>query len=250
MKLISWNVGGIGSRVKDGTLQQIFDMQPDIFCIQELKQKAKTFDETLYYKEVYESYFYPAVSDTSNWGVGTYSKITPTCIRYGLGDYKLDKEGRIQKFEFEHFNLFNVYFPSGSDSERKPIKYKFYKHFTKYVNKSKKPQVICGDFNRVAADMDDFDIEQHKYNMGSRKDEREWFHDFLESGFIDSFRIFNQERDNYTYWSSKDKKNENKGYRFDYFLVNEQLKDNVVDASILRHVVTHDHAPITLELEF
>ena len=251
MKLISWNVNGIKTRYNDGTLNKIFELEPDIFCIQELKQKPEKLGENILNFEGYTGYFYPSESENDVWGVATYTKHEPISLYEGFGDNnKFDKEGRIQKFEFKEFNLYNVYVPSGSNKERKPLKYEFYEIFTKYVMKSKKPQVICGDFNRIAADIDDFDINKHKYQIGSRKEEKAWFQEFLESGFIDSFRLFNTEPENYTYWSRKKQKIINNGYRFDYFLVNEELKDNVVGAGILQDMVTHDHAPITLKLEF
>ena len=251
MKLISWNVNGIKSRYDDGKLNDIFNLNPDIFCIQELKQKPNNLSNDILHHEGYNSYFYPTTANHDNWGTATYTKIEPITIKEGFErNNKFNREGRIQKIEFNQFELYNVYFPSGANKERKDLKYEFYDIFTRYVKKSKKPQVICGDFNRIASNIDDFNIKKHKYNIGSKKDEREWFNNFLKDGFIDTFRLFNKETGNYTYWHNKNQKKENNGYRFDYFLVHEELKENVVDAGILSDFVTHDHAPITLELEF
>ena len=254
MKLISWNVCGIQRRINDGTLNEIFQLNPDIFCLQEVHQKPRNMDKEQLYKEGYNSFFYPSVKYDNASGVGTYSKYDPISLKNGFNIPKYDIDGRIQRIEFEHFNLYNVYFPTGNNNNKHPetiYKMEFYDEFTKYVMKSKKPQVICGDFNRIASDKDVYEPENHKSTNGCKKLEKEWFHDFLNKGFIDTFRLFNNESGNYTWWSNyKTLREENKGFRLDYFIVSKELKDNVVDAAILHQIPTNDHAPITLELEF
>lgn len=251
MKLISWNVNGINKRYETGELDEIFKLDPDIFCIQELHQKPENINKNLISINGYKNYFYPAESSKAIWGVATYTKYEPLSLKEGFGNNnKFDCEGRIQKFEFDEFELYNVYFPSGAKDERLPLKYEFYDYFTEYVKKSRKPQVICGDFNRMSTELDGWNPKNQRKNSGFLPDEEKWFKEFLEEGFIDSFRLFNQEGENYTWWWNSDLKKENKGIRFDYFLVHEQLKDNVAGASILSHFGTRDHAPITLELEF
>ncbi len=249
MKLISWNVCGIQSRYNDGTLDEIFDLNPDIFCLQEVHQKPRNLNQEILCKKDYNGFFYPSCKYERACGVATYSKYDPISLKNGFNNHKFDVEGRIQRIEFEEFNLFNVYFPTGSGNEKFKDKSEFYDLFTKYVNKSKKPQIICGDFNRISTINDTY---HSKYNgPGFKKEEKEWFESFLNSGFVDTFRLFNKETDNYTWWSNRGTlREENKGFRFDYFLVNEQLKDNVVNASILHQIPTKDHAPISLELEF
>lgn len=249
MKLISWNLCGIESKYNDGKLDEIFQLNPDIFCIQELHQKPRNLDKNILYKEGYNSFFYPTISYTDNWGVATYTQYEPITLKQGFNHYEFDREGRIQRLEFEDFNLFNVYFPSEG---RKGMDFKceFYDLFTKYVKQSKKPQVICGDFNRIVNLDDTYQNKGNCPGFKNKNNEKDWFTNFLNAGFIDTFRLFNKNTGNYTYWFSEDYKKDNKGYRFDYFLVNEELKDNVVDAGILQDMVTHDHAPITLELEF
>ncbi len=252
MKLISWNVGGIMSRVNDGTLNKIFDLNPDIFSIQEVHTNPSKLDDEVVHKINYDSFFYHGIKyDGHGSGVATYTKFKPITFKNGFDNRKFDDEGRIQRLEFDEFTLFNVYFPTGSGEEKFEDKLEFYDLFTRYVKKSRKPQIICGDFNRIASFKDVYEPENHKYTIGCKKIELQWFQEFLDSGFIDSFRLFNKETGNYTWWPNQGKfREENKGFRFDYFLVNEELKDNVVNASILNHFVTYDHAPITLELEF
>lgn len=252
MKLISWNINGIKARTNDGKLDKIFGLKPDIFCIQEVKANPKNLDSTILHKKGYYSYFYPPQKPSLNGfsGVATYTNYTPIGLKHGFND-KLDNEGRIQRIEFEEFNLYNVYFPSGASSaDNLDKKFEFYDLFTNYVKKSNKPQVICGDFNRIREEIDANDPKSLRNKSGFLPEEEQWFKEFLEDGFVDTFRLFDKEGNNYTWWPNSESKEDNKGLRLDYFLVNEQLKDNVVDARILYDMVTHDHAPITLEFEF
>ena len=251
MKLISWNVCGIKNRYNDGTLDKIFNLNPDIFCLQEVHQKPRNLDKNILYREGYNSFFYPSVKYDRSSGVATYTNSEPISLKNGFCN-KFDDEGRIQRLEFENFNLYNVYFPTGDDksnSEKNKDKIEFYELFTKYVMKSKKPQIICGDFNRISTINDTYH-ERYSRN-GFKKEEKKWFEDFLDSGFIDSFRLFNEDGGNYTWWSNqKTLQEENKGFRFDYFLVNEELKDNITNATILCDINNKDHAPISLEMVF
>lgn len=251
MKLISWNVNGIKSRVNDGKLDKIFELNPDIFCIQEVKNNPKELDAEILHKKDFNSFFYHGIKYNGHGsGVATYTKYDPISLKHGFCN-KYDNEGRIQRLEFDEFNLYNVYFPSGAKPERLDDKFEFYDLFTKYVKKSRKPQVICGDFNRMSTELDSYDPKRHAKASGFLPEEQEWFKEFLEDGFIDSFRLFNQEGGNYTWWSNRGNlREENKGIRFDYFLVNEKLKDYISNASILSNINNQDHAPILLELEF
>lgn len=255
MKLISWNIGGIKAKFNKGGLDKVFELDPDLLCLQEVKGNPKNLDGNIIHQTGYQSYFYPpSKSKYSRYGlsgVATYTKLTPISLKHGFGN-KFDSEGRIQTIEFEHFNLYNVYFPTG-DSSRKSIetqrKYEFYELFTKYVKESNKPQIICGDFNRGASKQDTY--QYNSSTNGFRLEELEWFEDFLESGFIDTFRFFNKRVREYTWWHKDDKNREkNEGLRLDYFLVNEELKDNISNASILSEIYYEDHVPIELEMKF
>lgn len=249
MKLISWNVNSLRKRNETGRLNEIFDLNPDIFCVQEVKVNPKNLDPHIIHKKGYYSYFYPPSKPTLNGfsGVATYTKYPPITLKHGFNN-KFDVEGRIQTIEFEDFNLYNVYFPSAGDDKFEE-KCEFFELFTEYVNQSEKPQIICGDFNRGASEQDIY-----KYNPrtnGFKPEEIQWFQSFLESGFVDSFRLLNKYSDKYTWWHREDKnRDKNEGLRLDYFLVNETLKDNIVNASILSKIYDGDHVPITLELEF
>ena len=125
MKLISWNVGGIKHRINDGTLNEIFELNPDIFCLQEVHQKPRNMDKEQLYKDGYNSFFYPSVKYDNASGVGTYSKYDSISLKNGFNIPKYDVDGRIQRIEFEHFDLYNVYFPTGNnDNEHSETIYK------------------------------------------------------------------------------------------------------------------------------
>lgn len=122
-------------------------------------------------------------------GCATYTKYEPIIVKEGFGyENKFDSEGRFQKFEFDEFELYNIYFPSGANPNRLPLKYEFYNIFTKYVKKSRKPQVIGGDFNRMSKEIDGWNPKQQCKHSGFLPEEQKWFKEFLDDGFIDSFR--------------------------------------------------------------
>lgn len=148
-------------------------------------------------------------------------------MKKGFRDSEFDREGRVIKLEFENFNLYSVYAPSGAKSkEHLERKYRFYDKFTDYIYKSNKPSVICGDFNRISQEIDAKNIENIKNKSGFMPEEEAWFKEILETKYIDAFRKFNKDGDNFTWWSNrKGAKEENKGYRFDYFLVSKTFED-------------------------
>lgn len=250
MKLISWNVCGINSTYNKGGLNEVFKLNPDIFCLQEVKNNPQNLNKEIIHKNGYNNFFYPSSKLKGQNGVATYTKYNPITLTHGFNN-RFDNEGRIQKIEFEEFNLYNVYFPLGGNKESLKDKFEFYDLFTQYVQKSEKPQIICGDFNRIVAKIDGHDPESLRKTTGFLPEEEQWFKDFLNSGFIDSFRLFNTQPENYTWWTySRNHRQLNKGYRLDYFLVNEKLKNNITNADILSNIMGSDHAPILLELEF
>ena len=252
MRLISWNVGGFQAKYEKGGIGKVFDLNPDIFCLQEVRKNPKNLDSKMICQDDYYSYFYPPQKPELNGfsGVATYTKYAPISLRHGFGN-KFDIEGRIQTIEFEEFVLYNVYFPTGENSRKAKEtndKYEFYELFTEYVNESVKPQIICGDFNRGASKLDIYNYNSS--TNGFRKEELEWFEELLESGFVDTFRYINKDSRRYTWWHKDDKNREkNEGMRLDYFIVNEELKDNITNATVLSDIYYGDHAPISLELD-
>ncbi len=245
-------MGGIKASYNNGKLDEVFNLDPDILCIQEVKAEPKNVDANIIHRKGYNSFFYPSSLYKAYSGVAIYTKFKPISLRNGFGS-TFDVEGRIQKIEFEEFDLFNVYFPLGGsrNSIKTKNKTEFYKLFTNYVDQSEKPQVICGDLNRVASIKDMCNPGKNKNSDGFRPEELEWFENFLEMGFVDSFRLFNNEEGQYTWWPNHDDlKETNQGFRFDYFLVNEKLRNNIKNAQILSDIYDGDHVPILLELDF
>lgn len=242
MKIISWNVNGIKSVVRKGFLEDIISQNPDIVCLQEIK--GKEIPEI----ENYTAYVYPSSIEKNLHGTAIYTKIKPLSVKKGIDDEEFDNEGRVMKMEFENFNLYNVYAPSGGKSkERLQRKYRFYDVFTEYFNKSDKSSVICGDFNRASKEID-VSNPNMRYQSGFLPAEREWFRETLTQ-YVDAFRKFNKEAENYTWWSNKKGfREENKGNRLDYFLVSNDFENTITNSYILKDQLGSDHAPIALEL--
>ena len=242
MKIISWNVNGIKSTYESGNLEDLIKKEkPDILCIQEIKTKDVPVIDG------YELYSYPASKNSRFYGTAVYTKIEPLYVNKGFGDEEFDQEGRVIRLEFENFNLYNVYSPSGARSKEKlNRKYRFFDEFTEYFQKSKKPVVICGDFNRMAAEIDSKRPKLMKNKSGFMPEEQEWFREILIE-YTDAFRYFHKEGNNYTWWASKELKAENKGIRLDYFLVSKTLEKTLNDCYILKDQTDYDHVPLALD---
>ena len=244
MKIISWNVNGIKSIINNGFLDEIFAQKPDILCLQEVR--STEIPEI----EGYVAYNNPSRELTNFYGTAVYTKIEPLSVRKGFGDKEFDSEGRVIRMEFDNFILFNVYAPSGASSqERLNRKYRFYDLFTEYVYKSRKPAIVCGDFNRISEEIDAKNVKNIKGKSGFLPEEQEWFRKILSERFIDTFRKFHHDGENFTWWSNrKGAREANKGYRFDYFLVSKSFENTLTDSYILKDQMGSDHAPIVLEL--
>lgn len=243
MKIISWNVNGLKSIIEKGFLEEIIAQNPDILCLQEVKSTEIPEIEN------YISYNYPASELVNLYGTAIYTKVEPLSARKGFGDKEFDAEGRVIRMEFENFYLYNVYCPSGASSpERLDRKFRFYDEFTEYVYKSNKPSIICGDFNRISAEIDAKNPKNIKGKSGFLPEEQEWFKEILAK-YVDAFRKFHKDGDNFTWWSNrKGAREANKGYRFDYFLVSNTFENTLADSYILKDQMGSDHAPIVLDL--
>ena len=243
MKIISWNVNGLKSIIDKGFLEEIIAQDPDILCLQEVKSTEIPEIEN------YISYNYPASELVNLYGTAIYTKVEPLSVRKGFGDKEFDAEGRVIRMEFENFYLYNVYCPSGASSQKiLDRKFRFYDEFTEYVYKSNKPSIICGDFNRISAEIDAKNPKNIKGKSGFLPEEQEWFKEVLTK-YVDAFRKFHKDGDNFTWWSNrKGYREDNKGYRFDYFLVSNTFENTLTDSYILKDQMGSDHAPIVLEL--
>jgi exodeoxyribonuclease-3 len=245
MKLVSWNVAGLRACIAKGCLEFIKNEKADIYCFQEVKSEDVPFIEG------YEVFNFPAKKKGYS-GTLIYSKHKPISVSYGLGEKDFDDEGRVIALEFEHFYFIGVYFPhSARDLSRLNFKLRFNKTFAEFCKKlgKKKPLVLAGDFNVAHRDIDLANPKQNMKNAGFTPQERLWFDDFLKSGYVDTFREFVKGPGNYTWWTYRfNARNRNIGWRIDYFVVSEALKNKVKSSKILKDVMGSDHCPIELEI--
>jgi exodeoxyribonuclease-3 len=253
LKIISWNVNGIRAIHKKGALQWFIKEQPDILCMQEIKALEEQVPNELHDLDGYYKY-YSSAERKGYSGVATFSKIKPARVMTGIDIPKFDSEGRILLLEFPKFLLFNVYFPNGKASEER-LQYKmdFYEAFLDYCDNLKslgKNLFFCGDVNTAHKEIDLARPKENKDVSGFLPIEREWLDKVQEHGYLDTFRMFNSEPDNYTWWDYVTRARErNVGWRIDYFFVNEYFKNNVKSAFICSEIMGSDHCPIGIDIE-
>ena len=253
LRLVSWNVNGIRAVSRKGAFDWFIQENPDMFCIQETKANEDQLDESLTKIEGYSSYFVSAERKGYS-GVALYSKEEPLNIQEGLGVPEFDSEGRTIIAEFPHFVLFNIYYPNGKASkDRLRYKMDFYETFLEKANEFKaqgKNIVVCGDVNTAHKEIDLARPRENEKVSGFLPEEREWIDRFLAQGYTDTFRLFNQDPENYTWWDYKTRARErNIGWRIDYFYVNEEFTKYVKAAHIFADVEGSDHCPIGIDLE-
>jgi exodeoxyribonuclease-3 len=254
LKLISWNVNGIRAIAKKGFHEWVEKESPDILCLQETKAWREQLDEKLLNIEGYTSYFSEA-SKKGYSGTAIYAKEEPKKVKHGIGIEEFDSEGRFCIAEYKEFILFNIYFPNGKrDGTRLKYKMDFYKAFQKHVvalkNKRKKI-VVCGDVNTAHKEIDLARPKENRKTSGFLPEECEWIDGFIEAGFIDTLRVFNQNADVYTWWDMVTRARiRNVGWRIDYFYISTNLKKNLKNACTMPHVMGSDHCPVGIELHF
>ncbi len=253
VKIYSWNVNGIRAVHKKGFVEWLEKDHPDILCIQETKAQPDQLPEKLISLGNYKSYFNSAHRKGYS-GVGIYTLKEPMKIDNGMGIEKFDIEGRVQIADYEDFVLFNIYFPNGKMSEER-LKYKldFYDAFLDYINHLRdegRNIVVCGDVNTAHKEIDLARPQENSNISGFLPVERAWMDKFLENGYVDTFRMFNNDPDQYTWWSYRTRaRTRNVGWRLDYFFVNEEFKNNIKASYILSDVMGSDHCPIGIEIE-
>jgi len=251
--MISWNVNGIRAVFKKGLADFIYKEEADIYCFQETKAKPEQIPPE--FKEIggYRTYFSSPIRKGYS-GVAVYSRIKPRKVSYELGISRFDEEGRIVILDFEDYVLLNVYFPNGGASPaRLDYKMDFYDHFLRFINDLKdegKKVIFCGDINTAHKEIDLARPKANEKNTGFLPQERAWIDKVVESGYLDTFRLFNNEGGQYSWWDYKTRARErNVGWRLDYFFASEELKNNLMNSYILNSVVGSDHCPVVLELE-
>lgn len=250
MKLISWNVNGIRACVGKGFLGFFKEADADIFCIQESKMQAGQLELDLPGYHQYWNY----AEKKGYSGTAIFTKRKPLSETYGMGIEEHDKEGRVITLEFEDFYMVTVYTPN-SQNELARLDYRmtWEEAFLAYLKKleENKPVIVCGDMNVAHKEIDLKNPKTNRKNAGFTDEEREKFSILLENGFVDTFRHFYPEQEGiYSWWSYRFKAREkNAGWRIDYFLVSEILKDKLQDAKILTEIFGSDHCPIELQIE-
>ena len=254
IKLVSWNVNGIRAAAKKGFLDWMTAINADIVCLQETKASPEQLDESLTNINGYHSHFSSSIVKKGYSGVVTYSRYAPVATAHGMGQSLFDNEGRIVATEFADFTLFNVYFPNGKASkERLQYKMDFYEAFQLHVSElvgKGRGVIVCGDVNTAHLEID---LARPKENIkvsGFLPEERAWMDRFFAAGFVDTFRIFNQEPGQYTWWDMLTRaRDRNVGWRIDYFFVSRNIADRVKNAAIHPDVMGSDHCPVSLELD-
>jgi len=252
MKLVSWNVNGIRAALKKGFEEFLSEMQPDVLCLQEVKA---TEDQVAWNVDGYHVYWNSAVKKGYS-GVAILSKTEPLNVIYGMGEEELDNEGRMLTLEYENFYLTNVYTPNSKrDLLRLPWRMEAwspaFQSFLVTLQK-KKPVIFCGDLNVAHKEIDLANPKTNKKNAGFTIEERNDFSDLLSQGeFLDSFREFNQEPEQYTWWSYRPGIRErNIGWRLDYFCISKEIRENLLDAQIHPDIFGSDHCPVSIQLGF
>lgn len=250
MKLISWNVNGIRACVKKGFMDYFDEMDADFFCIQETKCQAGQVDLQL---EGYEQ-FWNYAEKKGYSGTAIFTKHKPLSVKYGVGNEESEPEGRIITLEYELFFLVNVYTPNSQrDLARLPKRLRWEEELLAYLKdlNTQKPVIYCGDLNVAHEAVDLKNAKSNMGNSGFTFEERGKMTELLHSGFIDTFRHFNPEKEGaYTWWSYMNKVRErNIGWRIDYFIVSDRLVENVRNAEIHPHVMGSDHCPVLLEID-
>lgn len=250
MRLISWNVNGLRACLNKGFLDFFHSVDADFFCVQETKMHADQIDLDL---DGYQQYWNSAERKGYS-GTAVFTKHPPLAVERGLGIAEHDGEGRLIALEYDAFFLVTVYTPNSQRGlARLDYRMAWDDAFRSYVSSlaRSKPVIICGDLNVAHTEMDIARPEANRRNAGFTDEEREKFSLLLESGFIDTFRHFHPDkRDAYTWWAYFGKARErNIGWRIDYFLVSESLRDKLVDAQIYSEVMGSDHCPVGLEIE-
>lgn len=255
IKLVSWNVNGIRAVSKKEEFWDWLDnTDADIINFQEVRAAKKDIPKKLADLSDYESHFLEAEKKGYS-GVGTYSKIRTVNVTEGLGIEEFDSEGRVLKIEYDDFILYNIYFPnSGMNAKRLDFKVAFCDALLAELKELKsqgKNLVITGDYNIAHHPLDVYNPKNCEGKSGYLPEERAWLDELENAGFIDTFRMFDEGENNFTWWSYRTRaRDRNAGWRLDYFYVNEEIKDNVKSAAILSDIYGSDHCPVTLELDF
>lgn len=253
MKIISYNVNGIRAAITKGFLDWLQKANPDVICLQEIKATEDQIPTEAITAAGYPYQYYFPAQKKGYSGVAILSKVQPKNVVFGTGIDSMDVEGRNLRADFDDFSVMSLYLPSGTNIERLDHKFKYMDDFQQYINalKIEIPNLIIGgDYNICHEAIDIHDPIRNATVSGFLPEERRWLDGFMKSGFIDSFRHFNKEPHQYSWWSYRaNARNNNKGWRIDYHLVSEPLRNRLKRAVILPEAKHSDHCPIVVEID-
>ncbi|PKP16385.1 MAG: exodeoxyribonuclease III [Bacteroidetes bacterium HGW-Bacteroidetes-23] len=253
MRIISYNVNGIRAAITKGFLDWLKQANPDIICLQEIKATEDQIPTEAITEAGYPYQYYFSAQKKGYSGVAILSKTEPKNVVFGTGIPEMDFEGRNLRADFEDFSVMSLYLPSGTNILRLDHKFKYMDDFQLYINalKIQIPNlIIAGDYNICHEAIDIHDPVRNATVSGFLPSERKWIDGFMKNGFIDSFRHFNKEPHHYSWWSYRaNARNNNKGWRIDYHLVSEPMRDRLKRAVILPEAKHSDHCPILVEID-
>ena len=254
MKILSYNVNGIRAAMRKDILPWLQTTDADVVCIQETKATKEQVDLEAIQAAGYPYHYWFSAQKKGYSGVAIFCKQEPTHVAYGTGIESMDFEGRNIRVDFKEVSIMSLYLPSGTNSARLEHKLEYMALFQEYVNTLKKELpnlVICGDYNICHQAIDIHNPISNKNSSGFLPVERAWLDEFINQGFIDSFRHLNKQPDQYTWWSYRaNARANNKGWRIDYNMVSQPLKQHIKRAVILPAAVHSDHCPHMVELAF
>lgn len=253
MKIVSYNINGLRAAIRKGFLEWLQDSQADIICLQETKAHIHQLNLAAFEELGYHHFWMDASSRKGYSGVAILSRWKPKHVAYGCGIHKYDCEGRILRADFEDFSLMSVYMPSGTTGDlRQNFKMEWLVDFEQYIKgllDAYPNLIISGDFNICHQPIDIHDPVRNKNSSGFLPEERDWMSQFMDIGFIDTFRYFNQTLQQYSWWSYRaGSRKKNLGWRIDYHMVTKTIKERLQNAEIWGHVDHSDHCPVYLEL--
>lgn len=252
IKIISWNVNGLRSAVKNGLADFLKDESPDLVALQEVKISDSQIP--LEIKSLPYNVYLNSAEKKGYSGTITMSRLPVIAVQKGIGNDLYDREGRVIITELKDFFFLNIYFPNSQHGlTRLDYKLSFNEEIHRFCNelRKKKPLVLTGDFNVAHRVIDIANPKGNERNAGFTKEERNWMTEFLSDGYVDTFRMFNNEPGHYTWWSyMHNARSRNIGWRIDYFIVTSDIADRVKSSRILDKVTGSDHAPVEILLDY
>ena len=253
MKVVSYNVNGIRAAMNKGLIDWLVKEDPDVICLQEIKALEEQINISDFESIGFKYNYWFSAQKKGYSGVAILSKHEPISVEYGTGISYMDFEGRNLRLDFEEFSVMSLYLPSGTNLDRLEFKLNYMDDFLAYIkelNSKIKNLIIAGDYNICHKAIDIHDPVRNKNVSGFLPVEREWLQKFIDSGFVDSFREFNSDPHQYSWWTYRaNARANNKGWRIDYIMVSSDLKSKLNDAAILNDIVHSDHCPITISLK-